>query len=297
MTEKKDRKDLKEAFEAGRKPSGTDFANLIDSVLNSQDDGIEKPSGISQPLKILPHGDEQNLLDFGGTGDELSWRINRKPENKASGFNLSLNGESKLFIENDTGHIGIGTVTPKSLLHISQDLCLGKDENNARFIIHSRSNNNGDYLHITNDNSNGSWDWSNGLKLRRNGNVGIGDILPEQKLHIDGAIKCTEGIIFPDNSKQTSAVKIESGSKNVTEGLGYGSGDRVSEDNVIFVNSFSKPPAIVAAISVLDASGSTNLRIDCWPTDITNTSFKLKIRTWGDTHIYRVSVSWIAFGA
>jgi len=95
MADKKTLKELELAFEAGAKPSGTDFANFINSTLNKIDDGIERPPGKSQPLKILPQGDEQNLLDFGGAEGEANWRINRKPANGKSGLNFSFDGESK----------------------------------------------------------------------------------------------------------------------------------------------------------------------------------------------------------
>ena len=71
------------------------------------------------------------------------------------------------------GKVGIGTKTPKSTQHIVGDLVLGKDVNNQKFIFHSRTNGNGDFLHITCDNSSGGWDWSKGIMFFRDGDVRI----------------------------------------------------------------------------------------------------------------------------
>ncbi len=93
------------------------------------------------------------------------------------------------------GNVGIGTSTPKANLHTVGDLVLGLDTNNKKFVFHSRTNSNGDFLQITHDKSNGSWDWGQGIALKRGGNVGIGTANPGAKLEVNGDIKTNVALI------------------------------------------------------------------------------------------------------
>jgi len=94
-------------------------------------------------------------------------------------------------------HVGIGTEKPAGTLHVVGDLVLGTNQWNKRFIFHSRSdlNTKGDFLQITNDTSEGMWDWSQGIIIHRGGNVIIGNPKTEHsaKLTIDGNVKINGG--------------------------------------------------------------------------------------------------------
>ena len=120
MAGKKNRTQLYTLFDTGAIPSGEDFQDFIDSVLNINDDGIERPTGANVPLKIVAHGSEENLLDF-YAGDTHTWRINQQPANADPGLNFSTGGLSKLFVANGTGNVGIGNTAPAAKLHIQQD--------------------------------------------------------------------------------------------------------------------------------------------------------------------------------
>ncbi len=114
--------------------------------------------------------------------NHYGWFEVRRKTNNQRGFYLGYGSPGKyvdLRLEdgNDLaitgGKVGIGTKNPKSTMHIVGDLVLGKDVNNQKFIFHSRTNGNGDFLHITCDNSAGGWNWSKGILFFRNGDVTI----------------------------------------------------------------------------------------------------------------------------
>ncbi|MBE9116398.1 hypothetical protein IQ249_10855 [Lusitaniella coriacea LEGE 07157] len=119
MAGKKNRTQLQALFKTGAKPSEEDFRGFIDSVLNINDDGIEKPPGVDTPLKILARGDAENLLDC-YAGDLNTWRLNQKPTGANPGLNVETGGISKLFLESSTGNLGLSTTQPTAKLHIQQ---------------------------------------------------------------------------------------------------------------------------------------------------------------------------------
>ena len=86
-------------------------------------------------------------------------------------------------------NVGIGTTTPASLLNVTDYLTLGNPEGNQKFLLHSRAKSGGDFLQITHDKADGSWDCTQGIALKRGGNVGIGTTSPQAKLHVTETVK------------------------------------------------------------------------------------------------------------
>ena len=118
MTDQRTRERLRERFKTGAQPSEQDFSDLIHSVLNIEDDGLEKPPGVDTPLKILAHGESENILDF-FTEDIKTWRLNQKPIGARNpGLNFETGGNSKLFLERSSGNLGLSTTTPTAKLHV-----------------------------------------------------------------------------------------------------------------------------------------------------------------------------------
>jgi hypothetical protein len=115
---KKNRSTLKDYFKKGAIPTEANFADLIDSMLNQEEDNISKLP--SDPLKITAIGVDEALVNFyriEKNAEQLSWQIKQKPDGKA-GLNISDTAASRLFIENGSGSVGIGTTTPKQTLDV-----------------------------------------------------------------------------------------------------------------------------------------------------------------------------------
>ncbi|MCG8362230.1 MAG: hypothetical protein MJA27_02715 [Pseudanabaenales cyanobacterium] len=163
MAGNKNRTQLQALFKTGGKPSEEDFRDFIDSVLNINDDGLEKPPGVEIPLKIVAHGKTENLLDF--YADELhAWRLNQKPTGANPGLNLETGGISKFFIESSTGNLGLSITQPTAKLHIRQS-----DSQDALRIDDQTSDNTP-------------------LIVNADGKVGIGKAIPTKVLDVKGDV-------------------------------------------------------------------------------------------------------------
>ena len=75
-----------------------------------------------------------------------------------------------------------------------------------------------------------------------------------------------------------------------------GEGDRESRHIVQFNEPFRLPPAVHVGISMWDTDHQTNARADLTTENISETSFDLVFRTWGDTRVARIRADWMAIG-
>jgi hypothetical protein len=136
MTKKK-RKDLYTLFQNGAKPTGDDFADFIDSVVNSIDDGIGKHT--NQPIKVTSTDYNGSLIDLGAAQDAnniekpYTWRVkNISSDSGKEGLNFTLrenlDGKEKetsiLFLDKNENHVGINNDNPASALDIAGDLAV-----------------------------------------------------------------------------------------------------------------------------------------------------------------------------
>ncbi|MCX7944139.1 MAG: hypothetical protein N2746_06485, partial [Deltaproteobacteria bacterium] len=125
---------------------------------------------------------------FDAKQDALGYTpVNRAGDTMTGALNLPANGLNvgggQLVATG--GNVGIGTGAPKSRLHVVGDLVLGNDVNGQKFIFHSRSSANGDFLQITGDNASGNWEWGKGITfVRSTGYVGINTTTPGGLLEI-----------------------------------------------------------------------------------------------------------------
>lgn len=70
--------------------------------------------------------------------------------------------------------------------------------------------------------------------------------------------------------------------------------DFISPD-IPFPRPFGAPPTVIVAVSGIDSEHSTNLRVFADVTDVENDEFNIHLFTWGDTLIYSVQLTWIAY--
>jgi H-type lectin domain len=85
---------------------------------------------------------------------------------------------------------------------------------------------------------------------------------------------------------------------NETRGwkLDVGEGFRsFTGEPVRFEQRFSAPPSIALALAGLNSANATNLRVGLIPLEVLPDEFKIEVKTWQDTRLYGVEVSWIAF--
>lgn len=126
------RADLKTFFVKNAIPTESNFADLIDGMLNPQDDGIARLP--NDALLIVAAGDatsQKKALHFYAAASDTdpSWTLSLNPRQTPAdaataklGFSISDGaGNSRLFIERTTGRVGIGTVAPVSDLTLRRD--------------------------------------------------------------------------------------------------------------------------------------------------------------------------------
>lgn len=75
-----------------------------------------------------------------------------------------------------------------------------------------------------------------------------------------------------------------------------GCGPRDRRKHIAFSEPFRGIPVVQTGISMWDVDNETPLRADVVADAITLEGFDLVFRTWGDTRVARVRVSWMAIG-
>lgn len=75
-----------------------------------------------------------------------------------------------------------------------------------------------------------------------------------------------------------------------------GSGRREVAVPVAFGQPFTGTPCIHVSIRMIDGDAGSNLRLDLSATEVSVHGFTIRARTWSDTRIGRLAVSWLALG-
>lgn len=250
--DKKDRVQLKTYFKSNATPTEQNFKDLIDANLNQKEDGILKiPSG---PIGIQSVGATEEVLHFykNFTDKNPSWMLSQRADS-STGFSLSTGeGVNKLFIDAETGKMGIGGITaPNGGLHIyentgseptalSGSLILehGDPGGQSSIVFKSKVNAGSDMAYICfQDNVAGGSgestlltigsrnDPDDHLALMPGGHVGIGTTRPTGRLHIfvdkSSPATSTTGSLVLEHGNAGGQSSIVFKSK-VNEGSDYG---------------------------------------------------------------------------
>ena len=120
---------LKSYFVKNAVPTASNFEDLIGAGLNQRDDGIAKPPG--EPLSVQADGDDasqKKLINFyrNFADPAAAWTLNLSPRINAADPSsaraglafTNTAGRNALFLEQTSGSIGIGTLTPQRVLHV-----------------------------------------------------------------------------------------------------------------------------------------------------------------------------------
>lgn len=159
----KNRKELYDLFRTGNKPTQDDFADLIDSMVNINDDGI----GVSEkgrPIEIVQQGTKERFLDLSSAKEQPVWRVSGQSNAGIKGLNVATaDDKSRLFIKREDGCTGINNDNPKAKLHITPDTGRAfQVDNNAKEVS---------------------------FVIDANGNIGIGTTIQDNyKVAIDGRV-------------------------------------------------------------------------------------------------------------
>ncbi|PYG26847.1 H-type lectin domain-containing protein [Pelagimonas varians] len=75
-----------------------------------------------------------------------------------------------------------------------------------------------------------------------------------------------------------------------------GHGARERRKKVIFSEPFRSTPTVQVALSLWDVDQGANVRADIGTDKVTEKGFEMVFRTWSDTRVARVRLSWTAIG-
>ncbi|MFY0617257.1 MULTISPECIES: H-type lectin domain-containing protein [unclassified Shimia] len=75
-----------------------------------------------------------------------------------------------------------------------------------------------------------------------------------------------------------------------------GAGTRERRKLIKFSSKYRVPPAVQVALSLWDMDNTANIRAEVVAEEVTNLGFHLVFRTWGDSRVARVRMSWLAIG-
>jgi hypothetical protein len=131
---KRSRGELKGYFQKNDIPTESNFAELIDGMLNQKDDGLVRMPG--DPLSIeaaAAAAGPKKLLNFYDSFNDAapSWSLSLNPT-AVPGFTISDGaGTVRLFIDQKTGFVGIGTTSSQALLDVGGQVRIGLDENGS----------------------------------------------------------------------------------------------------------------------------------------------------------------------
>ena len=226
-------------FETGDIPTQEEFADLINSYVHRREDGvfIFKPDeetkrfgiGLSQPayrLGIKGEGETEKLISLHDLNDNHKWSVNLNPETRDNrGLNIAqetADGSiSRLFIQDASGNIGIGTLYPEQKVHIEHSS--PSSTTGIKLFNTATVENNGWIVGHVNEIEtprDGGLSFQSQLEepvermlITKSGNVGINEASPYTKLHISMSNSDPKAVIALDET--TGIVNIGPITENI----------------------------------------------------------------------------------
>ncbi len=217
------------------------FSNLIDSYVHKVDDGItiypvpltsHKRFGIGDIAPVCPlgiraqTGDDDKQISMTSQDGTRKWNINLNPTaGNVPGFSIddmsSGSGTSRLFIQESTGYIGIGTTVPNEKLHI-EDASLSGLTGMKMLNTASVANQGWMMGHLQQATAERDGSFSvmeetavgdaERMIIRSGGNVGINEPVPDTKLHVSRPSADPQAAV--NLSKGSGIVLVGSSSEN-----------------------------------------------------------------------------------
>lgn len=290
ISNKKNRTELKSFFKKNSIPTESNFADLIDSMLNQKDDLLVKPA--NQPLSIVADTNKNALDIYTKIEDPLpTWklRISDASTPEKPGFSLhdKIN-KSRLFIHETTGEVtlntttiydsgalGIGTVAAQmgnTALVIRQKATetnrgiklLGPPSTSGQFWIGSgkavlEADGNATLHLMTNS--------ADRLVISNNGNIGIAENNPTHKLHISSTTGVRQNYLYLSGNKTWSSLSFNA---------------HHNENNNAWV--FPDNTTTAVTLEMDHSTGLNQARFDVWTTTTqSKTAWALRLRILGDS--------------
>lgn len=204
MSTKRDREQLKTYFETGDRPTEEEFAELIDSGLNQEDDDIHSDG--NKNIGIGTNTPDSKLQVDGDTHLNQDLQVDGNAQIKGDIFGKDQNWSALNIMSSKQGATGGAYVH----MHGSEQAenPQGDPHHNQggfTFVASGNGNNNGfSFLHFNVDNHNNvpndgnSETWHRSLRINGHGNIGVnlGGDEPTSKLHVNGNVRVNDNDIY-----------------------------------------------------------------------------------------------------
>lgn len=197
---KRSRTELKSYFIKNAIPTANNFADLIEAQINQLDDGVVKAAG--SPLSVQAAGDDTSLKEalslYSSFADPSpSWTLRLRPRvelgeaaTARTGLAISdAQGKDRLFIKQEDGFVGVGTVEPTHALHVKGSGAVGLFESTAGQAYLRLAANDGLANRVEVCNRGGGrlalrTAAGDAVSVLRDGNVGVRQDSPRRALHV-----------------------------------------------------------------------------------------------------------------
>jgi hypothetical protein len=238
-------------------PNGT-FVKDVEMKINPADKGIHGIAMSKTDEDNRSHTWKQWHMDKGyGRNDLQLWEYAGDKNGATCGGDTNDGAlcQARVTVKGHTGKVGINTTNPQGTLDVAGDIRLGR--------------------------------WSlrdeNGVLVFRDmvalaaGRDRRHALYPEQ---------------YVDNTEDRQNVQIG----EVYINLNCAGGPTTATARVKFAKTYATAPRVVCSLGLVDwCNNGRNLRVNCYPQDITTDGFTAVLTTWADTSFWGATIRWSAY--